>query len=133
MAHEAASYLIRPGSGEVFELTWEALIDLDTSLSDPNPATTLPPPNDITPPMAQYSELLLVYGDQVVLVPFSIAYTVNPDVASVIGMPTTETEITATPAGEGHTSAGMQIVLVAVGAGLAALIAWLVVRWGKRQ
>jgi hypothetical protein len=133
VAHEAASYLVRPDSGEVFELNWEALMDLDASLTDLNQATAQPPPADITPPAALQSELLLVYGDQVVLLPFSIHYSVNQNFEGDEVSPTSAAEITAVPLDEGVPGAGAKVLLVTAGTGLSVLIGWLVWRWRKRQ
>jgi hypothetical protein len=74
-AHEAASYLAaldRPAY-----LTIEALTDLDHNLVDRNVLSNDPPPEDVSVPAAQKSELLLVYGGQVIEVPFTLAYLPN--------------------------------------------------------
>ena len=74
-AHEAASYfaaLDRPAY-----LSIEALTDLDHNLVDRNILSHDPPPEDVSVPAAQKSELLLVYGEQVIEVPFTLAYGLN--------------------------------------------------------
>ena len=74
-AQEAASYLAAPN--RMAFLSIEALTDLDPNLTDRNILTFDPPPEDVTIPAAQNSELLLVYGKQVIEVPFKLAYTLN--------------------------------------------------------
>lgn len=134
MAHEVASYLVRPGSGEMVALVWEALMDLDHALLDVNQATFNAPPADITPPEAQHSELLMVYGEQVVLIPFTITYTVNQNFkADEYVSPSGAPEPTAAPENKSGLKAGQKTALIASGVGWAALIAWLVWRWRKRH
>jgi hypothetical protein len=60
----------------------EALTDLDQDLEDRNVLTLDPPADDVTIPAAQSSELLLVYGGQVIVVPFTISYTLNTNFAN---------------------------------------------------
>jgi hypothetical protein len=74
-AHEVASYLVAPDKPAY--LSMEALADLDPNLADRNVLTFGPPPIDVSIPAAQSSELLLVYGEQVIEVPFMLAYTLN--------------------------------------------------------
>ena len=74
-AQEAASYLAAPN--RMAFLSIEALTDLDPNLKDRNILSSDPPPEDVTIPAAQNSELLLVYGKQVIEVPFKLAYTLN--------------------------------------------------------
>jgi hypothetical protein len=134
MAHEVASYLVRPDSGEVFELNWEALMDLDASLTDPNPPTFEPLSADATPPAAQHSELLLVVGEQVVLLPFTVSYAVNQNfkINEHVG-PAGIPEPTSALPGDHAPNAGQWIALALVGLGLAGAIAWLAWRWRKRH
>jgi hypothetical protein len=77
MAHEVASYLVRPDLGEALLLDLAALRDLDASLSDPNVSSYNPPASDALLPDPQRSELLLVWGEQVVVAPFTITYQIN--------------------------------------------------------
>lgn len=134
MAHEVASYLVRPGSGEMFALEWAALMDLDHSLIDLNQATFDAPPADITPPPAQQSELLMVYGERVVLLPFTISYAVNQNFRSndcspgASGAP----DPTLVPVDDRGFGTGMTTVLVLAGIGLIAVIAWLLWRWRSK-
>lgn len=131
-AHEVASYLVRPNSGETFALTWEALKDLDDSLKDLNPPTFNPQPSDLTPPEAQHSELLMVYGEQVVLLPFTISYAINAnyEIEEYLG-PAGVPEPTGAPEEKkGFDNPGTFVGVVG-GIGLAALITWLV--WRRRN
>ncbi len=74
-AQEAASYLVAPNRPA--SLSIEALTDLDPNLTDRNILAYDPPPENTTIPAAQSSELLLVYGKQVIVVSFSITYALN--------------------------------------------------------
>ncbi len=74
-AHEAASYLA--ALDQPAYLTIEALTDLDHNLVDRNVLSKASPPEDVSVPAAQASELLLVYGGQVIEVPFTITYLLN--------------------------------------------------------
>jgi hypothetical protein len=134
MAHEAASYLVRPGSGEIFTLNWEALRDLDASLTELNPPTFETPPADLTAPAPQHSELLLVYGEQVVLIPFTISYSVNPNfkIDEYVG-PAGVPDPTTVPESKGVLNTGQKAVLVSAGVVLAAMIVWLVYRWRSKH
>jgi hypothetical protein len=75
LAHEVASYLVAP-TRPVY-LNMEALTDLDQHLEDHNELIFSPPAEDTPIPAPQNSELLLVYGEQVLLVPFTLTYTLN--------------------------------------------------------
>jgi len=74
-AHEVASYLVAPNQPAY--LSMDALTDLDRNLADRNVLTFDPPPASKAIPDAQSSELLLVYGEQVIEVPFTITYALN--------------------------------------------------------
>ncbi len=74
-AHEAASYLVAPN--HPVTLNMQALTDLDKNLEDRNVLSSDPPPNDAPIPAIQSSELLLVYGEQVIEVPFTLSYSLN--------------------------------------------------------
>jgi hypothetical protein len=74
-AHEVASYLVAPTRPAY--LNMEALTDLDHSLVDQNGLSFEPPPTDAAIPALQNSELLLVYGEQVFQVPFTVSYSLN--------------------------------------------------------
>lgn len=133
MAHEVASYLVRPDTGEVLALVWEAMMDLDHSLVEVNRPTFDHPPADIVPPDPQHSELLLVYGERVVVLPFTISYSVNQDfdIGDCFYGPAGVPEHTATPDRNDVFTDREKAVLILSGAGLAALIAWLVWRWRR--
>ncbi len=75
MAHEVASYLAAPNRPA--NLDMEALTDLDRNLVDRNVLTYDSPPADLASPAVQNSELLLVYGERVILVPFMLTYGLN--------------------------------------------------------
>jgi hypothetical protein len=75
LAHEVASYLVAPSRPAC--LGMEALIDLDLNLVDHNELIFSPPTEDTAIPAPQSSELLLVYSEQVLLVPFTLTYTLN--------------------------------------------------------
>jgi hypothetical protein len=74
-AHEAASYLAAPDRPVTLNI--EALTDLDKSLVDRNVLSSDPPPEDAPVPATQSSELLLVYREQVIEVPFTLSYSLN--------------------------------------------------------
>ena len=74
-AHEVASYLAAPDRPA--NLGMEALTDLDRDLEDRNVLNIDPPPVNLPIPAAQSSELLLVYGDQVLIIPFTVSYALN--------------------------------------------------------
>jgi hypothetical protein len=77
MAHEAASYMAVAGERSILSLGIRELTDLDPALEDRNVISFDPPdPNGVVPE-AQQSELLLVYGEQVVVIPFKISYQLN--------------------------------------------------------
>lgn len=75
LAHEAASYLVRPDKPAYLQM--DALIDLDPSLVDHNVLTFDPPSAELTIPTPQSSELLLVYAENAIEVPFTITYNLN--------------------------------------------------------
>ena len=75
MAHEVASYQASPG--RTLYLGMEALVDLDHNLVDRNVLSIEPPMENVSIPREQASELLLVYGKGVMLVPFRLTYTLN--------------------------------------------------------
>jgi len=75
LAHEVASYLAAP-TRSVY-LNMAALTDLDQNLVDHNEMIFSPPAADTAIPAPQKSELLLVYGEQVLLVPFTLSYSLN--------------------------------------------------------
>ena len=74
-AHEAASYLAAPN--HPVNLGMEALTDLDKNLADRNVLSSDPPPENLIVPAVQSSELLLVYREQVINVPFTMSYSLN--------------------------------------------------------
>jgi hypothetical protein len=74
-AHEAASYLAAPGRTVTLDMV--ALSDLDKRLVDRNVFSNDPPPESLPVPAAQSSELLLVYREQVIEVPFTLTYSHN--------------------------------------------------------
>lgn len=74
-AHEVASYFVAAGKPRYLDM--EALADLDPALVDRNVLSMDPPPGNLPIPAGQNSQLLLVYGEQVLLVPFSIRYSLN--------------------------------------------------------
>jgi hypothetical protein len=133
MAHEAASYLVRPDSGEVVALEWEALMDMDHSLIDSNPARFEAPPADSSPPAAQHSELLMVYGDQVILLPFTISYSLNKEfnIDDCGGSPMSAPQPTVTQAAGNEPGIGKGIFLVSGGILLMIGIVWLL--WRSRR
>lgn len=135
MAHEAASYLVRSDAGEIIALEWNQLKDLDASLSDPNPRTFETPPADSTPPVAQYSELLMVYGDQVILLPFTISYSLNKEfnIDDCGGSPMSAPQPTFVQTVDNEPGTGKVIVLVSGGIILIIGSAWLVWRWHSRR
>jgi hypothetical protein len=74
-AHEVASYLVAPERPA--NLYIEALVDLDPNLVDRNVLSINPPPPDASIPAEQSSELLLVYAEQVIEMPFTLGYALN--------------------------------------------------------
>jgi hypothetical protein len=133
-AHEVASYLVRPGSGEMFALNWEALKDLDHGLKEVNPPTFEARPAGVTPPEEQHSELLMVYGEQVVLLPFTISYAINENfkIEEYLG-PAGVAEPTMLAAADRELGDQGTIIVVLAGLGAAALIAWRVWRGQRRD
>lgn len=79
MAHEAAAYMVAPRSQALKYLNWAALKDLDAALQELNPPTFEPPAPQISLPMPQTSELLLVHGEFVYQVPFTVTYRLNDE------------------------------------------------------
>ncbi len=75
LAHEVASFLAAPQRPA--SLSIEALVDLDKNLVDQNVLTYYPPPKNLAIPASENSELLLVYGGQVIEVPFTLSYSLN--------------------------------------------------------
>jgi hypothetical protein len=76
-ANEVASYTVAPN--HPVYLVMEALTDLDPKLVDRNVLSFDSPPTDLSIPGAQSSELLLVYAEQVIEVPFTLTYARNPN------------------------------------------------------
>lgn len=76
-AHEVASYLASPDHAVVLEM--EALADLDHALKDQNVLQYELAEETAPVPASQSSELLLVYGAQVIEVPFTISYSPNTE------------------------------------------------------
>lgn len=135
MAHEVASYTVRPNSGEVVALEWEALLDLDPTLSDPNQPEYGPPPAGTIPPPAQHSELLMVVGDQVVLLPFTISYSLIQDFRAndcSLG-PAGAPDPTIAPVNVGEIKDGKALGLGLAGISLLAVFFWLLWRWRSRR
>lgn len=132
-AHEAASYLVAPN--RPVSLGMEALTDLDQNLEDRNILTFNPPPTDVSIPAAQSSELLLVYGGQVVDVPFTLTYTLNSNFNNGTGANLTMMNVKAT--GDASATATQQAqALAAHGArnnfmvvGLVGIAALLIAGW----
>jgi hypothetical protein len=133
-AHEVASYLVRPNSGEVFALTWEAMVDLDDALKDVNLPVFEAPPAGLTPPEPQHSELLMVYGEQVILLPFTVSYAINENF-SMEGSPGPAgvAEPTEAPAEPRGIAAIDPFVLLVIGIGSVILIAWAILQWRWRR
>ncbi len=60
-------------------LEMDKLMELDSSLQDPNPVNmSRPSPDGLQIPEPQHSELILVYHNQVITIPFSVTYSINP-------------------------------------------------------
>jgi hypothetical protein len=135
-AHEVASYLVAPDRPA--NLGMEALTDLDRDLEDRNVLNTNPPPVNAAIPNAQNSELLLVYSDQVIVVPFTVSYALNTnlddvsesDQATTTNIQATDIATTAQEAGIASVS-GMknaEITIVLAGATILIITGWLVWR-----
>ena len=90
MAHEAASYLV--SSSRPLYLNMDALTDLDGNLLDKNVQAVNPPPESVSIPSPQSSELLLVYDGQVIEVPFTVSYVLNKDFGHGSGASQVSTE-----------------------------------------
>jgi hypothetical protein len=108
-AHEAASYLAAPGRTVTLDMV--SLSDLDKRLVDRNVLSSDPPPENLPVPAAQSSELLLVYREQVIEVPFSLSYSLNTNfgngaAAYAESSPTIQATgaTTATPTPHGRTA-----------------------------
>lgn len=142
-AHEAASYLVTPDRPA--DLNIEALADLDPNLLDCNVLSSDPPPPDVSIPAAQSSELLLVYGEQVLEVPFMLSYTINTNfnnglAAQLNWMPNVQAadNASATATQPADTSAAQVLrnsIMVVGLVGLAGLLiaGWLVWRGFNRK
>lgn len=77
LAHEVASYTVG-GRRPALMLEMPALTDLDHSLQDRNVMDyTRPDTSTLEIPASQSSELLLVYNEQVIQVPFTLSYQIN--------------------------------------------------------
>jgi hypothetical protein len=97
-AHEAASFIAVPGRQA--NLDMPALTDLDKNLVDRNVLSGDPPLENTPVPAAQSSELLLVYGEQVIEVPFMLTYSPNTHFGNGLPASTTlsvQAAETATP------------------------------------
>ena len=135
MAHEAASYLV--SSSRPLYLNMDALTDLDSNLVDRSVLAFDPPPENVTIPNAQSSELLLVYDGQVIEVPFTVSYALNKDFdngseayqTSTENVPATEiASATATPqavASEAQVERSTVIVIGLVGVAALFAAGWL--------
>ena len=76
---EAMAWITVNAQNSPVMLEIEQLVALDSGLQDPNPVNmSRPAPEAIQIPAAQHSELFLVYQDQVITVPFTITYAINP-------------------------------------------------------
>ena len=128
-AHEAASYLAAPN--RPVHLSIEGLTSLDQDLADKNVLGVEPPPIDLPIPDTQSSELLLVYDGQVIEVPFTLSYTINPKYGIALTLtPEIKDGVTATlqPAAADHTAGEKLIVPGMVGAAALIMIGFLVWR-----
>jgi hypothetical protein len=143
MAHEVASYLVSPS--RPLYLNMDALTDLDRNLVDKSVLAFDPPPENVTIPNAQSSELLLVYDGQVIEVPFTVSYALNKDFDHGSGAYQTSTEnvpaievanTTATPQAVASEAQGERNTVIVIGlVGAAALFAmgWLAWRRVSQQ
>ncbi len=134
-AHEAASYLAAPG--RPISLSMEALSDLDKRLVDRNVLSSYPPPENLPVPAVQSSELLLVYREQVIEVPFTLTYRLNSNIDGGVegyGQPVMNAQATADanaihPAAAPAEHAGREIFLLiglvgATGLGISGWLIW---------
>jgi hypothetical protein len=124
-AQEAASYLVAPNRPA--QLNIEALTDLDHELKDSNVLSIAPPPDGQPVPEAQSSELLLVYGDQVIEVPFTLSYMLNAQFDNGMAPPTTPIK-TVQAADPVRLLQARDVILLISGLAAALLLAWLVRR-----
>jgi hypothetical protein len=114
----------------------EALTDLDRNLVDQNVHAFASPPTDVTIPNVQISELLLVYGERVILVPFVLAYSLNTnfdhgseaDLDWSINVQATD-NASATATREAAVSAAREVGNNLVVAGLVAIVVLLTAGW----
>jgi hypothetical protein len=124
-AQEAASYLVAPNRPA--HLNIEALTDLDHELKDSNVLSIAPPPDGQTIPEAQSSELLLVYNDQVIEVPFTLSYMLNAQFDN--GMSPLTTPIKTVQATDPvRLLQASEVMLLISGLAAALFLAWLVQR-----
>jgi hypothetical protein len=135
MAHEVASYLVSPS--RPLYLNMDALTDLDRNLVDKSELAFDPPPENVTIPNAQSSELLLVYDGQVIEVPFTVSYELYKDFYNGSEAFTTSTEnalvteiagVIATPytvASEAQEERSAVILIGLVGLSALFVVGWL--------
>ena len=139
MAHEVASYLV--SSSRPLYLNMDGLTDLDSNLVDKSVLAFDPPPENVTIPNAQRSELLLVYDGQVIEAPFTVSYTLNKDFnygsesyqTSTENVPATEiTRAAATPQEVASEARVERSTMIVVGLlGVAALFAVGLLAWRR--
>lgn len=129
LAHEVASYFAAPNHPA--HLDMPALADLDHALEDRNVLAAAPPPPGTAVPAAQTSELLLVYDGQVILVPFTLSYQLNPSfetgLAAQPSLAAAQSANQAAPGGaqEGQTPVKtLAAVILLLGVGLF-ILGWL--------
>jgi hypothetical protein len=137
-AHEVASYLVAPEGARPLTLDMSALLDLDPDLQERNRQdASRPTGTDAAVPQTQNSMLLMVLGEQVLRVPFTLTYTLNPDYASSAcgeqgkGTGTTVGGATQSPAGKSAADLPRGLGLLALVAG-ACVGAYLVARLMRR-
>ena len=135
-AHEVASYLVAPDRPA--NLGMEALTDLDRDLEDRNMLSFDPPPANVPIPAAQSSELLLVYDDQVLVVPFTVSYALNTNFdnglqADQARITNTQAIVIATATQEAGISGapGMKNNVITIG--LAGVIILIIAAWVVRR
>lgn len=129
-AQEAASYLVTPNRPAHFNI--EALTDLDHALKDSNVLSIAPPPDGQPVPEAQSSELLLVYSDQVIVVPFTLCYVLNAQFDNSMAPPTTPIK-TIQAASPASLLQAREVILLISGLAVALLLVWLVRRGLRRR
>jgi hypothetical protein len=131
-AHEVASYLValdRPAN-----LGMEALINLDRDLEDRNVLNIDPPLVNVSIPATQSSELLLVYSDQVITVPFTVTYALNTNLDNgsaaektwIASLPVTAV---ATPTQAADTSGFLGMKNYVITIGMAVVMILLIAGW----